>query len=106
MVHIAMLELVRILYGKSMDPTSGCRCRTHNAAIGGAPNSDHICDAIRETCATDFFVEDGADCGRLVDLAIKAGFKKIGINRKSGKGGFVHLSSADLDLPHPIIWTY
>lgn len=39
---LAILELVRLRYGKPVIITSGYRCETHNKNVGGAPKSKHM----------------------------------------------------------------
>jgi uncharacterized protein YcbK (DUF882 family) len=36
------LQKLRDLLGKPVRIISGCRCESHNAAVGGAPNSFHM----------------------------------------------------------------
>lgn len=39
----ALLDL-RLEYGNAMIPSSVCRCKEHNKAVGGHPRSLHVCD--------------------------------------------------------------
>ena len=39
---VAALQKLRDLLGQSLHVTSGCRCKAHNAAVGGAVNSYHV----------------------------------------------------------------
>lgn len=39
---IAVLELLRLRFGKPIIITSGYRCEIHNKNVGGAPKSKHI----------------------------------------------------------------
>lgn len=39
---MAVLELVRLYFGKPVMITSGYRCREHNEAVGGAKGSRHL----------------------------------------------------------------
>lgn len=70
--------------------TSAHRCPLWNAAVGGAPLSQH------KTLAVDVALA-GHDRQTLFDQARAAGFTGFGLARQ-----FLHL-----DLrPHPAIWTY
>jgi len=50
---VEVLQEVRDHFGKPMTITSGIRCETHNAKIGGAQSSKHITGM-----ASDFKVKD------------------------------------------------
>jgi len=39
---VETFQAIRDFIGRSMIVTSGCRCRTHNARVGGVANSAHI----------------------------------------------------------------
>ena len=39
---IAVLELLRLKFGKPVVITSGYRCAEHNSNVGGAPKSKHV----------------------------------------------------------------
>lgn len=39
---ITVLEDVRMFFKSSVHINSGCRCKKHNAKVGGEPNSQHI----------------------------------------------------------------
>jgi zinc D-Ala-D-Ala carboxypeptidase len=39
---VQRLEQARQLFGKPMVVTSGARCKKHNAAVGGLPDSAHL----------------------------------------------------------------
>ena len=39
---VDVLERIRLRYGKPVVINSGYRCLTHNAAVGGATNSEHM----------------------------------------------------------------
>jgi uncharacterized protein YcbK (DUF882 family) len=50
---LAVLEDLRVYFGKPVTITSACRCINHNHAVGGKPNSKH-----REGIAADVVVQD------------------------------------------------
>lgn len=50
------LNLMQIEVGITLTPTSGRRCQKHNAAIGGAPDSEHLPNPL-------------TDVGNAVDIA-------------------------------------
>lgn len=39
---VELLEGVRKALGRQIKVTSGCRCETHNANVGGSQNSQHL----------------------------------------------------------------
>lgn len=103
---------LRRAYARPMSITSGCRCRAHDAAIGGAdvhPTGRGVDVAIA-----------GNDVHRLIRMATAMGFTGIGINQRGDWARrFVHLD----DLPEcefndhgmcvsghrhhrPRVWTY
>lgn len=50
---VKILDEIREYFGQPLIPTSGCRCATHNAKVGGVPNSRHVSDK-----AADFYVKN------------------------------------------------
>jgi uncharacterized protein YcbK (DUF882 family) len=83
------LEQLRAYRGRPIRIVSGYRCPPHNAAIGGAPDSQHMyaaaCDIPAGTCT--------------IEEAQRAGF--TGIGTKNGIP--VHLDVRD---GPPARWTY
>jgi uncharacterized protein YcbK (DUF882 family) len=92
---VASLETMREVLGQPLRVRSGIRCAAHNAAVGGAPGSAHL-----RGLAADVAVADGRERFLIVDLAVAAGFRRIGVARD-----FVHLDLAR-DLPTPTLWMY
>jgi len=83
------LVVLRLTYGRPMLLTSCCRCSAHNQAVGGHPNSAHLCDKPTKhtetvdhgTCGID--VANPSD--RLIKVAMALGWS-VGIAQT-----FVHL---------------
>ena len=92
------LQALRTEYGKSMTITSGYRHPSHpierRKTISGEHSSGLACDVAVQ----------GADAYRIIQLAIKHGFTRIGVQQK-GTGRFIHLGMSK-DLPNPTIWSY
>lgn len=78
---LAKAEALRVLWGLPLIVTSGQRCIYWNAAVGGAPASQHP-----KGKAVDFLVRDLAEAERLAAAAAQVGFGGIGIART-----FVHV---------------
>lgn len=49
---VSALEPLRLLRGQPIEATCGYRCKAHNAAVGGAPGSEHVV-GIAADLATD-----------------------------------------------------
>lgn len=98
---IDKLDMVRMMYGKPMIVESGARCQEHNAKSGGEPDSAHLPHTETHQCrAVDIRVSGGVERFELVRLALKVGFKRIGVAKT-----FVHLDVA-WDLPSPVLFVY
>ena len=92
---MSMAQLVRNYCGFCLTVNSGCRCPKHNSskAVGGKKNSAHLPDKVTGECkALDIRFRDGAQLMKIIAGAIKAGFKRIGINFALK---FVHLDIDD-----------
>ncbi len=61
------LQTVRDKLGEPVFVTSGCRCKRHNAAVGGAPDSQHLPAKDRPDEADD----PGEDC-TASDIAVRS----------------------------------
>lgn len=81
------LQALRDELNEPMTPTSCCRCTKHNAAVGGKPESYHICDGELGTLAIDVATPNGAYRGKLFAIAWRRGWS-IGWNDKKN---FLHL---------------
>jgi len=91
------LDLAREMAGVPFRITSGYRCKKHNEAVGGRPNSAHT-----RGFAADIAATDSETRARIVFGLIKAGFRRIGIDFKRG---FVHVD-CDPEKPTPRLWGY
>ena len=78
-----------------MRVTSGVRCPEHNQKVGGSVVSPHM-----QGLAVDLAAADGMERFLLVDLAIAAGFRRVGVGRD-----FVHMDLSR-EHPRPRLWTY
>ena len=75
--------------------TSGCRCESHNEAIGGKDDSSHlICEAGDIACIASW------NRWKIVDALKDAGFLRIGIGED-----FIH-ADTDILKPQGVIWLY
>lgn len=96
---VARLNMAREAADVPFIITSGTRCREHNAAAGGSPDSAHL---VREvySYAADIAAKDSASRMQIVKGLLSAGFDRIGIG-----SDFVH---ADIDIHKPsgVMWTY
>lgn len=97
LLFLTRLEELRTIYNRPMVISSAYRCFTHNARVGGSPESRHI-----DGDAVDVLVS-GKDAYDLVDLAISEGWNGIGVNQKGLiSKRFIHLDLRDT----PTIWSY
>lgn len=85
------LEALRSAYKKPIPINSAFRCPTHNRAIGGVANSQHV-----EGRAADCAVVGGTNRYRFIALAMRLGFRGIGVYRE-----FVHI---DLRDGRQVLW--
>lgn len=96
------LLALRLAFNRPMVVTSACRSKEHNARVGGAKNSFHICDTGRGCCAVDIATTDPLYRTALVQLALNSGWS-VGISRT-----FVHLDRRIDYVPNcsPVIFVY
>ena len=79
---VDILQQIRDHFGVSVDINSGYRCKTHNANVGGDPNSSHM-----QGMAADIRVK-GVEPREVAKFAESIGVKRIGLY-----DSFVHIGS-------------
>jgi hypothetical protein len=67
--------------------TSGCRCPSHNAAVGGVLTSSHIATKTAPSYACDILVWHGDQRYRIVSALMSAGFERI---QSAPARGYLH----------------
>lgn len=72
---ISRLQALRDAWGQSLTITSAARCKSHNAAVGGAPASKHV-----EGLAADIACTNGNTRYKLIKLAYSLGFTGLGLH--------------------------
>lgn len=92
---VRKLDIMRGIVNRPIIINSGLRGPVANANAGGVPNSEHMRGEGADIRATE-----SRERFYLVDAAIKAGFRRIGIGRT-----FVHVG-VSTTLAQDVIWTY
>lgn len=92
---VERLERVRSALCAPVRIVSGARCAARNAAVGGKPRSAHLTGH-----AADLAAGSGAERLRLVEAALAAGFRRIGV-----ADSFIHVDVSPT-LPAPSLWVY
>ncbi len=85
--RVQYLEKIRAHFGKPITITSGYRCATHNAAVGGASGSRHT-----KGDAADIVVS-GITPREVAQYAESIGILGIGLYETSSDGHFVHIDT-------------
>lgn len=98
---MGLLLKLRKELNEPMEPSSGYRHWTHPVEIRkGHKNGEHTkgrCADIR--C-------DGPKAFRIMRLALKLGFTRIGVNQTGTAGRFIHLGLGTSSLPNNTVWSY
>lgn len=94
---VRRLDQLRDICGFPFVIVSGYRCPTHNAAVGGAVNSQHMLGLAADIAATS------SQAYMILSGAFSLGFRGIGVGMAPGKSQFVHL---DLREKRPAVWSY
>lgn len=97
-VLLEMLDALREEYGSPVVLTSSYRSPDHPIEARKSKPGEHTYGA-----AVDIRCIGGENTFNLVASAIKVGFKRIGISRKSN---FVHVGIGYPGAPDTTIWTY
>ncbi len=100
--HVRRLEAYRAKVGVVVRIVSGCRCKRHNKAVGGATSSQHLFGA-----ASD--IEGLRTVPQREQMRLFAG---LGFQKSTGK--VVHVDSRDVSghnttngsPAHPTVWEY
>lgn len=82
---INKLQYMRDYCGFPFKILSGFRCKDHNTAIGGKPNSQHL-----NGNAADIVYHNGTELYSLIAAAIRFGMRGIGVNN-----GTIHVDTRD-----------
>ena len=85
---VKRLDIARHFAGVPFAINSACRCKAHNTAVGGKPNSSHLAGQ-----AADIRVGSSHERFLILRGLLKAGFSRIGIYQT-----FIH---ADIDPTKP-----
>ena len=94
---VEKLDRLRADWKRPISINSGFRTPSHNAQVGGKPNSAHL-----RGLAADCKTEDLQDAIRFALFASLNGFPRIGVDMK---GKYVHID-VDPNLPSPATWFY
>jgi uncharacterized protein YcbK (DUF882 family) len=100
---LTKLDAIREECGFPFPVTSGYRCEEHPIEARkieqGRPRGAHTYGK-----AIDIGVS-GERAGKLLEVAMKHGIKRIGVNQK-GNSRFIHLDVCDFEMPSPALWSY
>lgn len=89
------LNLMRHYFARPLIVTSGLRCPTWNAKVGGRPNSEHLTGE-----GADLICLSAAFRWEMMEAARHAGFTRLGIGKD-----FLHVGLRD-DLGEKVVWAY
>jgi len=94
------LDHARRQAGVSFPMTSVCRCKKHNAAVGGEKGSSHLSGEGKKCTAGDIGIFDSVSRFKVLKALIEAGFTRIGVGK-----GFIH-ADCDPTKDPCVIWLY
>lgn len=79
------LQAARTIYGDSMIPTSGARCKEYNEEIGGSSDSTHVPEfnPDNQGHAADISCTNSRNRIKMIDAFRAAGFNRIGIMKNA-----------------------
>lgn len=92
---IRLLDEAREKSGVPFRINSACRCRTHNAVVGGKPSSSHLFGK-----AVDIACVDSRNRFLMINALLDVGFNRIGIATN-----FIHVDN-DPNKDEDVIWKY
>jgi len=93
---LAKLISAREISDVSYIINSGCRCETHNKAVGSS-SKNHV-----EGRAVDIKAVDSQTRFKILKGLISAGFTRIGIHER-----FIHVDNMEVEgLPPKVCWVY
>lgn len=84
---VEYLQKIRDYFGKAVTVSSGYRCATHNASVGGATGSYHM-----KGQAADIYIS-GVTPAEIAKYAESIGVLGIGLYETSSDGHFVHIDT-------------
>jgi zinc D-Ala-D-Ala carboxypeptidase len=96
---VKKLDFIRETIGEPLVITSGTRCKTHNAEVGGKSNSAHA-----PKNGVSYAVDIACTSSRMRYKLLKAAFV-VSIPRIGVSGRFIHLDT-DPELDPNVMWTY
>ena len=95
------LNDLREVAGIPLHITSGSRCLEHNRSIGSKDTSSHVPKGESGyTDAVDIRTESSTERFKVMDAAMKIGFRRIGFGK-----GFIHVD-VDLFKADNVMWDY
>lgn len=98
------LQALRTKAGIPFVISSGYRDPTHPVEARKSAPGAHS-----RGIAVDILAPDGATAGRIIELAILAGVKGVGVaqdNRRNRQSRFVHLDLQHRGVDYPVFWSY
>jgi len=95
------LDQIRAVMKRPLVVTLGFRCPENHAALGGTPES-----AYTKGLAAELQVANGKLAAELVGRAWSWGMCGIGLDRRIGTSGFIHLDMMARPEGRPVMWSY